>query len=230
MAEVMRYLHELNIVTIAVRLVMAVVFGGIIGLERGRKLHPAGFRTHMLVCLGACLAILTNEYISRELGLTSDVTRMGAQVISGIGFLGAGTIIITRKQQVKGLTTAAGLWACACMGLAIGIGFYSGAFITLLLILLATTVLQRLEIFLLYSSKLVSLQVEFADHTALVEFIDFVKSQNIRITDMQTLKSREGSTTITVLVSLRLKNRIKHEVLMAEIETVSGVRLVRGAE
>ena len=129
MNELLGSLREINILSIIVRLTMAAICGGFIGYDRGRKRRPAGLRTHILVCIGSALVMITNQYIIDIMGYSSDPTRLGAQVISGIGFLGAGTILITGKQQVKGLTTAAGLWASACMGLAIGIGFYEGALI-----------------------------------------------------------------------------------------------------
>ena len=223
----MKYISELNIVTIALRLLLALVFGGVIGIERRKKLHPAGFRTHMLVCVGACLAMLTNQYICTELQLASDVTRMGAQVISGIGFLGAGTIIVTRKQQVKGLTTAAGLWACACIGLALGIGFYAGALIAFLLILLSNTVLHRLETFLFYSSKLVCLQVEFVDNNALTGFVDYVKSKNIRINDIQTADTVGKASDFVMVVTLKLNNKLNHRELISSIKALDGVEAVK---
>ena len=115
-------LREVTPIAILVRILAAVVIGGLIGLERGMKNRPAGLRTYMLVCVGACVVMLTNQYIFQTFS-TGDPTRMAAQVISGIGFLGAGTIIVTRRSQIKGLTTAAGLWASAGVGLALGIGF-----------------------------------------------------------------------------------------------------------
>ena len=115
-------LKELNSISVTVRLMLSLVCGGILGVERGRKKRPAGFRTYMLVCMGAALVMITNQYIVEVYG-GSDPARMGAQVISGIGFLGAGTIIVTGRNRVKGLTTAAGLWAAACVGLSLGIGF-----------------------------------------------------------------------------------------------------------
>ena len=122
------YFYDVNIFSVILRLFLAVLYGGIIGLERGASKHPPGFRTHILVCVGATLAMLTNQYIC-ETGLYSpaDPSRLGAQVITGVGFLGVGTILVTGGQKIKGLTTAAGLWASACIGLALGIGFYSGA-------------------------------------------------------------------------------------------------------
>ena len=125
---------DINIWSILLRLVLAVLFGGAIGVERATKRHAAGFRTYILVCVGATLAMLVNQYTVVTFD-SGDATRLGAQVISGIGFLGAGSILITSRSQVRGLTTAAGLWASACVGLAIGAGFYTAAVVTGLLIL-----------------------------------------------------------------------------------------------
>ena len=116
-------LRELTLLSVFVRILTAIVLGGAIGLERGMKNRPAGLRTYMLVCIGACMVMITNQYAVQVFGV-GDPVRMAAQVVSGIGFLGAGTIIVTSRNQIKGLTTAAGLWASACVGLAVGIGFY----------------------------------------------------------------------------------------------------------
>jgi putative Mg2+ transporter-C (MgtC) family protein len=121
-------LREVTYLAIAIRILAAVIIGGFIGLERGLKNRPAGLRTYMLVCVGACIVMLTNQYMVQVYG-TGDPVRMGAQVVSGIGFLGAGTIIVTRRNQIKGLTTAAGLWSAAGVGLALGIGFYEAALV-----------------------------------------------------------------------------------------------------
>lgn len=117
-----------NIVSVTsgiVRILLAAICGAVIGTERGRKHRPAGLRTHMLVCVAAALVMVTNEQLIQVYG-SGAPTRMGAQVISGIGFLGAGTIITDRQSRIRGLTTAAGLWASACVGLAIGSGYYLG--------------------------------------------------------------------------------------------------------
>ena len=116
-------LREVTYFAVALRIFAAVIIGGILGLERGMKNRPAGMRTYMLVCVGSCVIMLTNQYIYQVCG-TGDPVRMGAQVVSGIGFLGAGTIIVTRRNQIKGLTTAAGLWSAAGVGLALGVGFF----------------------------------------------------------------------------------------------------------
>ena len=121
-------LRDLNVLSVGVRLLLAMVFGGTIGFERGIRQRAAGLRTHMLLCVGAASTMLVSQFIYASYGV-GDPARLSAQVISGIGFLGAGTIIVTRRNQVKGLTTAATLWATACMGLAVGVGFYECALI-----------------------------------------------------------------------------------------------------
>lgn len=126
--EIHAMLHEVTALSVIVRLGLSIVIGGILGAERGLKNRPAGFMTYVLVCMGSTLIMLTNQYISAMVPGT-DPTRFGAQVVSGIGFLGAGTIIVTRKDEIRGLTTAAGLWVAAGIGLAIGVGFYIGAMI-----------------------------------------------------------------------------------------------------
>ena len=137
-------LRDLNVLSVCVRLLLAMAFGGTIGFERGIRQRAAGLRTHMLLCVGAASTMLVSQYIYASYGV-GDPARLSAQVISGIGFLGAGTIIVTRRNQIKGLTTAATLWATACMGLAVGVGFYECAlamFVILIFILLWVNVVD----------------------------------------------------------------------------------------
>ena len=119
-------LRDLTYTEIATRIILSVLFGGILGMERGMKNRGAGLRTYMLVCLGSCVVMMTNQFLYQSYQ-SGDPARLGAQVINGIGFLGAGTIIVTKRNQIKGLTTAAGLWTSACAGLALGIGLYEVA-------------------------------------------------------------------------------------------------------
>ena len=142
---VIETLSDFNIWSISFRILLAALFGGIIGHERGRHGRAAGLRTHILVCLGATLTTMLGFYVAHELGFNNDPLRMGAQVVSGIGFLGAGTIMVRNRIRVTGLTTAAGLWTTACIGLAIGIGFYSGAFLAFLVVVITMSMLARVE-------------------------------------------------------------------------------------
>ena len=130
-------LRDLSLLSVLVRLVLAVVCGGAIGIEREHKRRPAGFRTHILICLGAAMTTMTSEFLFLNMHLYTDIARLGAQVIAGIGFIGAGTIIVTKRRQVKGLTTAAGLWTCAVIGLATGAGYYEAAVVVTAAILIA---------------------------------------------------------------------------------------------
>ena len=135
-------LEEPNLITLVVRTLLVILCAGIIGYDRNTRGAPAGFRTHILVCLGAMIAMSTGQYAAML--YNADVTRIGAQVVSGIGFLGAGSIIVN-KRRISGLTTAAGLWASACIGLAIGIGFYEGAIIGTIAVYFTERVLRGLS-------------------------------------------------------------------------------------
>ena len=172
MGDWISYLRELNMASLLLRLILAMLCGGLLGLERGRKRRPAGSRTYMLVCLGAALTMVLSQYeyvmlttewadVSTELGIRTDVARFGAQVVNGIGFLGAGTIMITGRQQIKGLTTAAGLWASACMGLAIGAGFYESVLLCAALIFLVMRFLPIIENELVERARFINIYVEF---------------------------------------------------------------------
>ncbi len=134
-----------ELLVIIFRVVLAVAFGGIIGHERGRHGSQAGLRTHILVCLGAAMTALTGEFVTISLGYTGDPFRIAAQVISGIGFLGAGMIIVKNGNVITGLTTAAGMWATAAIGIALGFGFYSGALIVTLACFFTATFLTKIE-------------------------------------------------------------------------------------
>lgn len=216
-------LYELNGVSIAVRICMAMVLGGILGIERGRKHRPAGFRTYMLVCLGTTVVMLTNQYVYERFG-GGDPVRMGAQVISGIGFLGAGTIIVTGHNQVKGLTTAAGLWAAACIGLAIGIGFYEGAIIGGLAIILILIGFHRVDGFILNRSRRMEIYIEVQSMKELNGVLREIKGKNLEVRDVLMEPSvgfvRDGLAAIVVI---RWKQKICHEEIISELQEVSGV-------
>ena len=167
--------YEINLLSVSVRLLLALLFGGIIGLERGSNRHPAGFRTHILVCVGATLAMMTNQFILQQFD-TGDPARLGAQVITGVGFLGVGTILVTGRHKIKGLTTAAGLWASACLGLAIGIGFYSGAIVAAVIIFFSLTMLPRMENYFYQKSRVLEIYLEAGNLDDYKEVTRYIKS------------------------------------------------------
>ncbi len=226
--EFIGMMEELNSVSIIARLCLAVLCGGIIGVERGRKGRPAGFRTHILVCLGSALAMMTNAYLIEYYG-GGDPARLGAQVISGIGFLGAGTIIVTGRQQVKGLTTAAGLWASACMGLAIGVGFYEAAIIACFFIWLVSSALHRLDNYILSKSKVMDMYVEFGETADISSFITKIRVHGIRVVAIEITKANAGSdATVAAVMTLKSDQKRDHADLLALISEIQGVKFVEG--
>ena len=215
----------LSIWDVLLRLGIASLCGGLIGIERGRKHRAAGFRTHMLVCMGAALTIVLSVYLCACFKVVTDVSRFGAQVINGIGFIGAGTIIVTGRQQVKGMTTAAGLWASACMGLAIGAGFYMAALIGCICIILTIVVFSRLERLILSHSRNINLFVEFEHTDDLSKIIEKIKTQEIRIFDVEITKGK-GAACPNAIFSLQLPKKKPHTAVMTAIAEVAGVRTI----
>ncbi|MBO5745597.1 MAG: MgtC/SapB family protein [Clostridia bacterium] len=143
MKAILDLMSEINLVSVAVRLVLAVILGGLIGSERGKHGRAAGLRTHILICIGATMTALTGLFVTGSVG--GDAFRISAQVVSGIGFLGAGTILVKNNSVVTGLTTAAGMWTTAAIGIAIGYGFYTASIIATFLCIFTATVLSKLE-------------------------------------------------------------------------------------
>lgn len=212
---------RIDILTVAVRLVFAVICGGFIGIERERKRRPAGFRTHILICLGAAMTTLTSQYIALELGLYTDMARLGAQVIAGIGFIGAGTIIVTKRRQVKGLTTAAGLWTAAIVGLCCGAGFVEGAILTTVIVIIVELLLVKVEYFLISATTTVTLYVEYVDSGKLGKVVDTIKSGYAYINDMEITKATTGN--ICAVFTLKMKRRKNHQAMMTAIARLEGV-------
>ncbi len=216
-------IREVTLLAVALRVVASVIIGGLIGLERGLKHRPAGLRTYMVVCLGACLIMLTNQYVCQAFG-TGDPVRMGAQVVSGIGFLGAGTIIVTRRNQIKGLTTAAGLWAAAGVGLAIGVGFYEAAVVGGVAIFTVMTLLQKMDNRMHRNARVLEIYVELDKNCALGDFLREVRSHDIEV--RETMREHDADTedgTRAYFSLLRLKQRQKHAEVLENIRNISGV-------
>lgn len=219
-------LRDLNITTIALRVVLSLVMGGVIGWERGSKKQPAGFRTYMLVCLGASIVMMTNQYIGKVYGM-GDPSRLGAQVISGIGFLGAGTIIVTKRNQVRGLTTAAGLWSAACLGLAIGIGFYEGAIFVGAAILLIMTVFQKIEYFFRERSTQLRLYTNFASAESMNQFVEFSNANEIKVLDMQISKVQGGKQKeIVAILNIKVKRHSSHSEIIHLLSSIEGLKFI----
>ena len=238
MLDALNYLRELNLASVLLRLTLAMLFGGLIGLERERKRRPAGFRTYMLVCLGAALTMLLSQYefymvthrwteLAAEIGIRTDVSRFGAQVINGIGFLGAGTIIVTGRQEVKGLTTAAGLWASACMGLAIGAGFYECVLLGFGLIFLSIRLLPHIESAIVENARNMNIYVEFQSLDDVGAIINRIKSQDVQIYEVDIERGREEKLrNPSAVFTIRLNQKLPHTRVLAAISELESVTTI----
>ena len=189
--EVIEELRELNVVTMIIRIFLAALAGGIVGLERGFHGRAAGLRTHMLVCLGAALTALIGCYLSIEFG-GSDPQRTGAQVMSGVGFLGAGTILLKKgNSQITGLTTAAGLWATAAIGLSIGYGLYEAAIVTVFVVVTAFTLMSRVEFRMNRKRQRAFFYLELDNVNSVKEMIDILSAEYAAV-EIQVTPARSG--------------------------------------
>lgn len=183
------FIREGTVLALTLRLLAAFVCGAAIGAEREIKRRPAGFRTHILICLGAAVTTLTSQYLLLGLGLMTDVGRLGAQVIAGIGFIGAGTIIVTGRRQVKGLTTAAGLWASAIVGLACGAGFIECALFATAMILFAEIVLIKFEYKFAKSGSLCTLYIEYAEAATINEVLELLSTRSLKVSSLEVSRT-----------------------------------------
>lgn len=228
MKDIWEYLCEFNPVSMLVRILLAALAGGLVGIERGYHGRAAGLRTHMLVCLGAALTAIIGSSLSIEmsrLGINSDAQRTAAQVMSGVGFLGAGTILLKRgnNSQVTGLTTAAGLWATAAVGLAVGFGLYLTAFFTVFVIMLVFTILSRME-FRINRSRhrvFVYLEIESVDY---VNYITERLTRDFAASEVQVTPPRSGTNPhvgVEALVHIPVKS--SEESRMAKLQQVEHV-------
>lgn len=188
MDTILQTLAGFNIWSITLRILLSTVIGGCIGSERGRHGRAAGLRTHILVCLGSTMTVMLGIYCVQVLGLGGDPLRVSAQVVSGIGFLGAGTILTRGHFHITGLTTAAGLWTTACLGLAVGAGFYSGAILAWLVMTLAVTAFTRLE----RSVKEHHVDTYYVELDDIARVNDFSREMTDQITSLQVFKAKSG--------------------------------------
>lgn len=213
MSYITNFLRDFNCITIALRLLLAIIAGGIIGNERGKHGSAAGLRTHILVCIGAAMTALTGYYIFDTLNISGDITRLAAQVVSGIGFLGAGMIIVKNGNVVIGLTTAAGMWATAAIGIALGYGFYSGAIIATIACVFTAAFLSRLES---KRKEITHIYVEIDLSKNVNRVLDIIKNELDAEALVETVapKSNLGNTVgVCITVSnIRTVDEIKNHI------------------
>ena len=206
------YLGEENTASLIFRILLAAIAGGIVGLERESHGRAAGLRTHMLVAVGAALTATIGVHLSLEMaahGINSDVQRTGAQVMSGIGFLGAGTILLKKgSSTITGLTTAAGLWTTAAIGLAAGYGFYIGTIVAVVVVLLAFTLVSRLEYRMNRNRQRIFVYLELDNVNAVADMLITLRDQ-FHSLEAHVTPPRSGTTDhVGMEVLLRLPYKV----------------------
>lgn len=233
------YLRDFNTASVFVRLLLAILLGGLIGLDRALRHRPAGPRTYALVCVGAALTMVLSQYeyvmlttewapMAEAVGLKTDVSRFGAQVINGIGFLGAGTVIATNQQKVKGLTTASGLWASACLGLVVGSGFYEAALFAFLLIVITMWLLRPLEEVIIERSRNINIYVELRSIADMGAVLKTIKDQDINIFDMDIHHGKDQIVQKpNAVLYLRMPHRAPHHELITLLSDLDEVYTVK---
>lgn len=190
--QIIGYLHSFHVVNVILRLVAAVACGGFIGFERERHGRTAGLRTHILVCLGAAITTLLGCFNVEVLGIAwADPMRIGAQVISGISFLGMGTIISKGRFQVTGLTTAAGLWVTAIIGLTLGAGFFVGGVVGTALTIITMTLLTNFDSHIIKKSRKFRIYIELTDVNEVMNIVDSLEKV-YKAHDSQVTVPRSG--------------------------------------
>lgn len=222
-SEIMESLRELNALSIFLRVLLAAIAGGLVGVEREFHGRAAGLRTHMLVSLGSALTAMIGLFISMEMakqGINSDVQRTGAQVISGVGFLGAGTILLKKgNSQITGLTTAAGLWATAAIGLAVGYGMYEAAYITVAVVILAFTLISRVEFAMNSKRQRLFVYLEIDNVTSVREMTKSL-SEKFGATEIQVTPPRSGTPPhVGVEALIRIPPKVSIEEKMEKLQS-----------
>lgn len=210
-----------------IKLVLACVLGGIIGYERESMHRPAGFRTHILVCVGAALVMVTSEFIFNKYypRVNADPARLGAQVISGIGFLGAGTII-REGFNVKGLTTAASLWAVSCVGIAVGIGFYEGAIAATVLIYITLLLLRKMEKSISSRKQSRVFYIQAKNIPGIVSDINgLLEKSQVPIHKMEFI-TNESDNSLTVKLLVKAEHDFASGNMMSELQNLELIKKV----
>ncbi len=211
---------------IAIRMLVAMLLGAIIGINRGVRRKGAGMKTHTIVCLGSALVSLTGQFMSVEFPGEADMSRMAAQVISGVGFLGVGTILVSRDHQIRGLTTAASLWTCACIGLAVGCGFVEGGALASLLVLFALQGLPAIDNYFTRHSKFFGVCLEIDNTNTISAFLDKMKEENILIDTFEVITPQFKNQNMTIITTLKINDkyqRLHYKKMLLAIEGILSV-------
>lgn len=222
MDKIWQLLTDFNELSLSVRLLLAALIGGLIGMERGRHGQAAGMRTHVLVCVGACMTALVGLHLL-ELNPTENASRIAAQVISGIGFLGAGTIMIRNQSVVTGLTTAAVVWCTATIGIALGYGFYLAALIATIITIVTAALLTRLEA---GKKHIIRYYIELKDASLTTETIAIIEQMYPSVKVVEITNAKSGlSGGVGLALSIAPSN-IEHKNYVQQLNSLENILFV----
>ena len=218
-AHIQDFLTSMSLASVAVRLLLAAAFGFVIGLDRELRSRSAGVRTHILVAVGSALTMLIGQYAYLSFpDANIDLTRIGSYVVSGIGFLGVGMIIVTDRNRVHGIASAAGLWACACVGLAMGICFLDGALIAVIIIVVSLLGMHGVDRALRKKSRHFTLFLELAEGASVKRVIRFLRDMDADFSNMEFVKSRLKGEGPTLMVTVDLGRSLKRAAFLTALE------------
>ena len=207
------------------RIVVSLILGSLIGIDRGAKKRGGGARTDAAVCLGATLVMMTAQYIELVFPGKADMARLPAQVISGVGFLGAGSIIIS-GHQIKGLTSAASIWICACIGLAVGIGFVDGAVVLTLILLAGLHVLPHIERSVYRHSRYIRLYTEVRESGTVAVLLHKLKVDGCEIDMYDITRPGTSGQSFTVRITAHLPKHLSKESYLETLAGLDGILFV----
>ncbi len=227
MTEVLGYIQGMDDAAVLIRLILATICGSLIGWERVVRRHSAGIRTFALVSLGSAVAAVLNLYLAGMDGFNADVGRIPAGVVSGIGFFGAGTIIVTGRNQIKGLTTAASLWVASCMGMAFGAGYISVGFTCFVLVMGANMILMKLSQKIEENSRYVSISVEVEETGGVKKLRKKLLEMGYTINSINKTKDKTLSgTDVALMIEIDYGAKHAHQELFEALNNLEYVNYV----
>ena len=218
-------LRDITLASVAFRLILSTLCGGIVGMEREFKRRSAGFRTHILICLGAAMTTLTSEFWLVYMRYYLDAARLGAGVVAGMGFIGAGTIIVTNRQRVKGLTTAAGLWTSAIIGLVCGAGYVECALFATFMVLVAELLLIKIEYRFARKIDDVNLYVEYVKADSIESIVRLLRERRVKMNGLEITRvaAEDGAQHYNAVITVQVsKKQLDNELVksITELENV----------
>jgi len=215
--------RELTLTSVIVRMLIAFLLGALIGAEREIKRKGAGVKTHTLICIGAAMTTLTSQYLVFNLGMNTDIARLGAQVVAGVGFIGAGIIFISRGRRVMGLTTAAGIWLCAIIGLCIGAGYYEAGIIAAAFELVIEWGVSAIEKKHFSDTETERIVIEYTDEAALLRVKSYFKDLEISVERIILPEGSRHREHYEVEYAIKLPRKIRFKDVLVDVASLEGI-------